>query len=74
LITILGVPASGVVFLSSHDYSDYYKTGINIEKVLIKTIQQIGPYYVITENVDNCKVVGAIIDDKYPNIFWSGYY
>jgi hypothetical protein len=30
LINILGVSASGAVFLSSHDYSDHYKTSINI--------------------------------------------
>jgi hypothetical protein len=41
---------------------------------LLKTIQEIGPYnviQVITDNVANCKVAGAIIEDRYPNIFWS---
>jgi hypothetical protein len=44
LINILGVSASGVVFLSTHDYSYHYTTGINITDALLKTIQEIGPY------------------------------
>jgi hypothetical protein len=45
LINILGVSASGAVFLSAHDYSNRYKIGINIAYALIKTIQEIGPCY-----------------------------
>ena len=75
LINILGVSASGAVFLSAHDYSNRYKTGINIAEPLLDTIQMIGPYnviQVIIDNAANCKAIGAIIEDKYPNIFWSG--
>jgi hypothetical protein len=75
LINILSVSASGVIFLSAHDYSDRYKTSINIADVLLKTIQEIGPYnviQVITDDAANCNVAGAIIEDRYPNIFWSG--
>jgi hypothetical protein len=75
LINILGVFASGAIFLSTHDYLDHYKTSINIANALLKTIQEIGPYnviQVITDNAANCKAVGAIIEDMYPNIFWSG--
>jgi hypothetical protein len=43
LINILGVSTSGAIFLSSHDYSDRYKTCINIADALLKTIQEIGP-------------------------------
>ena len=56
-----------------HDYSDRLKTAINITEALIKTIESIGPYnvvQVITDNAANCKVAGAIIEDRYPNIFW----
>jgi hypothetical protein len=75
LINILVVSKSGAIFLSTHDYSDRYKTGITIADALLKTIQDIGPYnviQVITDNAANCKVAGAIIEDRYPNIFWSG--
>jgi hypothetical protein len=43
LINILGVSASGAVFLSTHDYLNHYKRCINIVDALIKTIQEIGP-------------------------------
>jgi hypothetical protein len=47
-----------VIFLSAHDYSYRYKTGINIADALLKTIQEIGRYnviQVITDNATNCK-------------------
>ena len=75
LINIIGVSASDVIFLSVHDYSDRYKTGINIAQPLLETIQKNGPYnviQVIIDNVANCKAAGAIIEDKYPNTFWLG--
>ena len=75
LINILGVSVSGAIFLSNHDYSDCYKPIINIAQPLLETIQTIGPYnviLVITNIVANCKATRAIIEDKYPNIFWSG--
>ena len=42
LINILGVSASGAVFLSTRDYSDCYKPSINIAQPLLETIQTIG--------------------------------
>eukprot|EP00253_Pinus_taeda_P034313 PITA_34313 len=65
----------GAIFLSSYDYSDKFKTDINIVEPLLETIDCIGPYnviQVITDNTPTCKAAGAIIEDKYPNIFWSG--
>eukprot|EP00253_Pinus_taeda_P018560 PITA_18560 len=74
LISVLAVSISGAIFLSAYDYSDKFKTDINIVEPLLETINRIGPYnviQVITDNALNCKVAGAIIEDKYPNIFWS---
>lgn len=74
-INVLGVYTSGAIFLSSHDYSDPFKVDTNIARPLLKTIESIGPYNVIQfiiNNAVNCKAAGAIIEDKYPNIFWSG--
>jgi len=73
LISVLGVSASGAIFHSSHDYSDKFKTAINIVESVIQTIESIGPcnvIQVITDNASNCKAAGAIIEDRYPNIFW----
>ena len=67
--------ACGAIFLSSHDYLDQFKASINIAEPLLKTIESIGPYNVIQiiiDNAANCEAVGAIIEDKYPNIFGSG--
>ena len=75
LINVLGVSTTGEIFLLAHDYLDKFKTGMNIAKLLLKNIEAIGPYnviQVITDNVANCMAAGAIIEDKYPNIFWSG--
>eukprot|EP00253_Pinus_taeda_P004520 PITA_04520 len=66
---------SGAIFLTAHDYSDKFRTAINIAEALLETIDHIGPYnviQVITDNAPNCKAARAIIEDKYPNIFWSG--
>jgi hypothetical protein len=75
LINILGVSASGAVFPSTLDNSNRYKTGIDIVEPLNKTIQEIVSYNVIqltTDNPANCKAMGAIIEDMYPNIFRFG--
>ena len=75
LISVLGMSVIGAIFLSAYDYSDKFKTDINIAEPLLETIESIGPYnvnQVITDNAANCKAEGAIIKDKYPNIFWSG--
>ena len=72
LINVLGVSATGAVFLLAHDYSDKFKTGINIAKLLLKNIEAIGPYNVIqgiTDNAGNSKATRAIIEDKYTNAF-----
>eukprot|EP00253_Pinus_taeda_P032417 PITA_32417 len=75
LISVLVVSVSGAIFLTAHDYSDKFRTGINIAEELLETIDRIGPYnviQVITNNAPNCRAAGAIIEDKYPNIFWFG--
>eukprot|EP00253_Pinus_taeda_P019274 PITA_19274 len=74
LISVLVVSVSGAIFLNAYDYSKKFKTGINIAEALLETIDCIGPYnviQVITDNAPNCKSAGEIIEDKYPNIFWS---
>ena len=75
MISVLAVSVSGAIFLSSYDYSDKFKTDINIAESLLDTIERIGPYNVIqiiTDNAANCKAAMAIIEDKFPNIFWFG--
>jgi len=47
LINVLAVSISGAIFLSAYDYSDKFKTAINIAEPLLETIDRIGPYNVI---------------------------
>ena len=64
LISVLAVSRSGPIFLAAHDYSDKFKTAINIAEALLETIERIGPYnviQVITDNAPNCKAAGAIL-------------
>ena len=39
LINVLGVFVTGAIFLSAHDYSDKFKTGMNIAELLLKTLK-----------------------------------
>ena len=39
LINVLGVSATGAIFLSAHDYSDKFKTSMNIAELLLKTLK-----------------------------------
>ena len=44
LIRVLVVSVSGAIFLSAYDYSDNFKTGINIAEPLLDIIEKTGPY------------------------------
>ncbi|XP_026438026.1 uncharacterized protein LOC113336291 [Papaver somniferum] len=75
LINIMAVSDGKAMFLSAHDVSGIEKTGENISAILLKAIEEIGPWNVIqvlTDNAANCKLAGEIIEQKYPHIFWSG--
>jgi hypothetical protein len=73
LINVLGVLASGVVFLATHDSSSITTSAQNISDLLLKTINDVGLFnviQVIIDNVANWKVVGKIIERVHPRIFW----
>jgi hypothetical protein len=75
LINILGVSSTGAVFLGVHDSSSVMAFSQNIADILLKTIDEVGPtnvIQVITDNAENCKGAGKIIEPKYTHIFWSG--
>jgi hypothetical protein len=58
LINILGVSATGAVFLAAHDSSSIIASFQNISELLLKTINDVGPsnvIQVITDNATNCK-------------------
>jgi hypothetical protein len=75
LINVIGVSTSGAVFLVAHDSSSISATSRNISELLLKTIDEVGPFnviQVITDNATNCKGAGKIIERMHPHIFWSG--
>ena len=75
LINVIGVSSSGAVFLAAHDSSSICASSQNISKLLLKTIDEVGPsnvIQVIIDNATNCKGAGKIIERKYTHIFWSG--
>jgi hypothetical protein len=75
LINVLGVSATGVVFLAAHDSSSIIASSQNISDLLLKTINDVGPsnvIQVITDNATNCKGAGKIIERVHSHIFWSG--
>jgi hypothetical protein len=75
LINVIGVSSSGAVFLAAHDSSSISATSQNITKLLLKTIDEVGPsnvIQVITDNATNCKGASKMIERMHPHIFWSG--
>jgi hypothetical protein len=75
LINVLGVFATNVVFLATHDSSSIIAPSQNILDLLSQTINDVGAsnvIQVIIDNVANCKGAGKIIERIYPHIFWSG--
>jgi hypothetical protein len=74
LINVIGVSSSGTMFLTAHDSSSKRATSQNILELLLKTIDEVGPFnviQVITDNATSCKGAGKIIVRMHPHIFWS---
>jgi hypothetical protein len=62
------------VFLVAHN-SSIIASSQNIEEILLKTINDVGPsnvIQVITNNTANCKGAGKIIERAHPHIICSG--
>jgi hypothetical protein len=74
LLNILAVNAKGAKFVDAINTAGQQKTAEYISKQLSDGIDLVGPecvVQVITDNAANCKAAGAIIEGKYPGIFWS---
>ena len=74
MINILGVSASGAIFITCHD-SSVIATSQNIEDFLLQSIKDVGPsnvVQVITDNAANCKEAEKTIERTHPHIFWFG--
>lgn len=74
LLNMLAVNAKGAKFVDAINTEGQQKTAEYIAKHLEDGIELVGPEFVvqvITDNAANCKAAGAIIEGKYPGIFWS---
>lgn len=66
--------AAGPVFLKSIDASHATKDAEYIAKLFTEVVEEIGAaniVQIITDNGSNFKAAGALIEGKYPRIFWS---
>ena len=75
MINVLGVSASGAIFITCHNSSSISASSQNIANLILQSIKDVGPnnvVQVITDNAANCKAAGRIIERTHPHIFWSG--
>ncbi|KAG6469414.1 hypothetical protein ZIOFF_074131 [Zingiber officinale] len=74
LINIIAVCESDLMFLKAINCEGEYKDKIFISKLLINAINEVGHQNVVQVVIDNapvCKVVGLLVEAKYPHIFWT---
>eukprot|EP00253_Pinus_taeda_P035554 PITA_35554 len=65
---------NGLVLLKSMDALGQYKDAQYMDELFIKVIEDVGVDYcvqIITDNALVCKVVGMIVEAKYPQVFWT---
>jgi hypothetical protein len=65
---------NGPIFLKAVDVIGQYKDATYMGELFIKVIKDEGVdscVQIITDNAHVCKVVGIIVEDKYPQIFWT---
>jgi hypothetical protein len=65
---------NGSVFLKAVDALGKYKDAQYMGELFIKVIEDVGVdscVQIITDNAPVCKVVGIIVEAKYPQIFWT---
>ncbi|XP_017248633.1 uncharacterized protein LOC108219637 [Daucus carota subsp. sativus] len=66
--------AAGPMFLKAIDASHITKDVEYIAKVFTEVVEEIGPaniFQIVTDNGSNFKAAGALIETKYPRIFWT---
>ena len=67
---------NGPVFLKAVDALGKYKDAQYMGELFIKVIEEVGVdsfVQIITDNAPVCKVVGMIVETKYPQVFWTPY-
>ena len=78
LINFMVSSQNGPVFLKAVDALGKYKDAHFMGELFIKTIEEVGVdscVQIITDNALVCKVVGMIVETKYPQVFsfWTPF-
>jgi len=74
LINFMVSSQNGPIFLKAVDALGQYKDATYMSDLFIKVIENVGVdscVQIITDNALVCKVVGIIVEAKYPQIFWT---
>lgn len=74
LINFMVSSQNGPMFLKAVDALENYKDAQYMDELFIKIIEYVGVQacvQIITDNAPICKVVGMIVEAKYPQIFWK---
>lgn len=72
LVNLIASSLVGTMLLRAEDCSDEIKDSNFIAKVIISTIEPVGPnnvVQVIKDNAPVCKATGLIIESRYNHIF-----
>lgn len=74
LINFLVYCPKGVSFIKSIDASDVVKDAITLCNLFVELVEYAGPknvVHLVTDNAANYKAAGRLLNDKYPNVYWS---
>ncbi|XP_072984347.1 uncharacterized protein [Typha latifolia] len=74
LINFLAVTESGLMFLRAVNCEGEYKDKFCISNLIIKIIEEVGPYNVVQVVIDNapiCKAAGMLLKARFSHMFWT---
>ncbi|XP_019431511.1 PREDICTED: uncharacterized protein LOC109338678 [Lupinus angustifolius] len=74
LINFLVYSPKGISFVKSVDASDVVKDARTLCNLFIELVEFVGVtnvVHLVTDNAANYKVVGSMLSEKFPSIFWS---
>jgi hypothetical protein len=74
LINVIAVSPKGSMFLRAVDCEGEVKDAEFISRILIDSIESVGPdnvVQVITDNAKVCRAAGALVEARYDHIYWT---
>ena len=74
LINMMAAAKQGAMMLKAINCDGVYKDKNEISRLLLESINEIGPdnvVQVVTDNAHVCAAAGAIVESTHPHIFWT---